>query len=115
MTEYIGLNKTVHSVVEEGAPMCAARLQTTCQFPLKDPFFGIDAIYDAFRAARTKTFLDHKKGHYERYSNTFSSKLSTLSVISTIEPESIKTVLSTSYRDYIVGAPGEMLSTSPRQ
>lgn len=75
------------------------------RLPLKDPFFGIDAIYDALRAARTKTFLNHKKGHYERYGNTFSSKLSTLFVISTIEPENIKTVLSTAFKDYVVGAP----------
>lgn len=75
------------------------------KFPLKDPFFGIDAIYDALRAARTKTFLIHKKGHYENYGNTLSSKLSTLSVISTIEPENIKTVLSTAFKDYVVGAP----------
>lgn len=75
------------------------------KFPLKDPFFGIDAIYDALSAARTKTFLAHRKGHYESYGNTFSSKLSTLSVISTIEPENIKTVLSTAFKDYIVGAP----------
>lgn len=75
------------------------------KFPLKDPFFGVDAIYDALRAAKTKSFLDHKKGHYERYGNTFSSKLSTLSVISTIEPENIKTVLSTAFKDYVVGAP----------
>lgn len=75
------------------------------KFPLKDPFFGIDAIYDALRAARNKTFLIHKKGHYESYGNTFSSKLSTLSVISTIEPENIKTVLSTAFKDYVVGAP----------
>ena len=75
------------------------------KFPLKDPIFGIDAIYHALRAARNKTYLIHKKGHYANYGNTFSSKLSTLSVISTIEPENIKTVLSTAFKDYVVGAP----------
>lgn len=75
------------------------------KFPLKDPFFGIDAIYDSLRAGRAKTFLNHKKGHYERYGNTFSSKLSTVSIISTIEPENIKTVLSTDFKNYVVGAP----------
>lgn len=75
------------------------------KFPLKDPFFGTDAIYDALRAGRNKTFLNLKRGHYERYGNTFSSKLSTLSIINTIEPENIKTVLSTNYKDYNVGAP----------
>jgi cytochrome P450 len=75
------------------------------RFPSKDPFFGIDTIYDALRAVSSKTFLSEKRAHYERYGNTFSSRLSTLSVISTIEPENIRTVLSTAFKDYVVGAP----------
>ena len=75
------------------------------KYPLKDPFFGIDGIYDALRAAKSKSFLSKKRTHYERYGNTFSSRLSTLSVISTIEPENIKTVLYTSFKDFAVGSP----------
>lgn len=75
------------------------------RLPSRDPFFGIDTIYDAVRAVNSKTFLDHTKAHYERYGNTHSYKLSTLSVISTIEPENIKTVLSTAFKDFAVGAP----------
>jgi len=75
------------------------------RFPSKDPFFGIDTIYDALRAVGSKTFLSEKRAHYERYGNTFSSRLSTLSVISTIEPENIRTVLSTAFKDFVVGAP----------
>ncbi|CAF9906100.1 hypothetical protein IMSHALPRED_004078 [Imshaugia aleurites] len=75
------------------------------RLPLKDAFFGVDGIYDALRAARTKTYLDYKRSHYALHGNTFSYKFSTLSVISTIEPENIKTVLSTAFKDYVVGAP----------
>ena len=92
-----------HRAQQETMKQCGCKAPT--KFPLKDPFFGIDVIYDALRAARTKTYLDHKRGHYERYGNTFSSKLSTLPVISTIEPHNIKTVLSAAFKDYVVGAP----------
>ena len=81
------------------------RCEPPAKYPLKDPFFGIDVIYEALRAAGTKTYLGHKRSHYERHSNTFSSKLATLPVISTIEPDNIKTVLSAAFKDYIVGAP----------
>ena len=97
------LRLTTHRAQEDIIKQCGCK--APAKFPLKDPFFGIDAIYDALRAARAKTFLNNKRGHYERYGNTFSSKLSTLSVISTIEPENIKTVLSAAFKDYIVGAP----------
>ncbi len=49
--------------------------------------------------------MSQKRADYERYGNTFSSALATLSVINTIEPENIKTVLSTAFKDYAVGAP----------
>ena len=70
--------------------------KSPAKLPLKDPFFGIDAIYHTLRALKTKTFRSHIKGHYERYGNTFSSTLLTRPVISTI--------LSTAFKDYLVGA-----------
>lgn len=75
------------------------------RYPSIDPFFGIDAIYHTIRALNSKTFLSQTKAHYERYGNTFSSRLSTLSIIQTIDPENIKTVLSTSFADFAIGAP----------
>ena len=79
--------------------------QPPAKLPHKDPFFGIDEIRDALRAAKSKTFLERKRGQYEQHGNTFSSRLSTLDVISTIEPENVKTVLSTKFADYVVGFP----------
>lgn len=92
-----------HQAQQETIKRCGCK--APAKFPLKDPFFGIDVIYDALRAAKAKRFLDHKRDHYERHGNTFSSKLSILPVISTIEPHNIKTVLSTAFKDYVVGAP----------
>lgn len=74
------------------------------RYPSRDPFFGIDTIYEAICALNSKNFLSQKLVHYERYGSTFSSRLSTFSVISTIEPENIKTVLSAAFKDYVVGA-----------
>ncbi len=75
------------------------------KYPSKDPFFGLDTIYDTLRALSSKTFLSQKMADYERCGNTFSSALATLSVINTIEPENIKTILSTAFKDFAVGAP----------
>ncbi|KAL8648072.1 MAG: hypothetical protein Q9226_006151, partial [Calogaya cf. arnoldii] len=75
------------------------------RYPGWDPFFGIDVIYDAVRAAKRKTFLSEMITHYQRYGNTFSSRLTTYPVISTIEPENIKVVLSTNFKDFVVGTP----------
>ena len=74
------------------------------QLPHKDPFFGIDAIREALRAAKAKTFLEFKRKHYELYGSTFSFPFSTLFAISTIEPENIKALLSTKFEDYSVGS-----------
>ena len=73
--------------------------------PQRDPFFGIDAIRDSLRALESKTFLKQKQGLYEQYGNTFSSKMATLSLISTIEPENIKAVLYTKFDDFEIGEP----------
>ncbi|KAL8755506.1 MAG: hypothetical protein Q9199_003586 [Rusavskia elegans] len=75
------------------------------KYPVWDPFFGIDVIYDAVRAAKRNTFLTEKISHYNTYGNTHSSRLTSYPVISTIEPENIKTVLSTNFKDFVIGSP----------
>ena len=73
------------------------------RYPLKDPFFGIDGIIDAFKSVKLKTFLEQQQNYYSKYGNTYSSRRSTFSVINTAEPENIKTILSTKFEDYSVG------------
>lgn len=70
-----------------------------------DPVFGIDVIYDAIRAVKRKTFMSEKQSHYNAYGNTHSSRLATDTLISTIEPDNIKTVLSTNFKDFMIGTP----------
>ena len=72
--------------------------------PLKDPLFGIDGIRAAFRAIASKTFLEQVENQYKEYGNTFSSRRATFDIIYTVEPENIKTILSTKFEDYEVGS-----------
>lgn len=84
-------------------------LQNGCKpprrYPVWDPFFGVDVIYNAVRAAKRKTFMSEKESHYKTYGHTHSSRLTTFPVISTIEPENIKGVLSTNFKDFVIGTP----------
>ncbi|KAL8669877.1 MAG: hypothetical protein Q9168_005550 [Polycauliona sp. 1 TL-2023] len=75
------------------------------KYPVWDPFLGLDVIYDAVRAANRHTFLTEKISHYKTYGNTHSSRLTTYPVISTIEPENIKAVLSTHFKHFVIGTP----------
>lgn len=75
------------------------------RFPVWDRLLGLDVIYNAIRAQNRKTFLRELQSHYEAYGNTHSSRLTTYRVLNTIEPENIKIVLSTNFKDFVVGAP----------
>lgn len=75
------------------------------KYPVWDPFFGIDVVYDAIRAIKRKTFLSEDISHHEAYGKTHSSRLITFPVISTIEPENIKAVLSTNFKKFVIGSP----------
>ena len=75
------------------------------KYPVWDPLFGIDVVYDAIRAIKRKSFLREKISHYEAYGTTHSSRLTTFPVISTIEPENIKAVLSTNFKNFVIGSP----------
>ena len=79
--------------------------QSPSKYPVWDPIFGLDVIYDAVRAVKRKTFMSEKTSHYQTYGNTHSSRLTTFPVISTIEPENIKTVLSLNFKDFVIGTP----------
>lgn len=79
--------------------------KTPPRLPIWDPLLGLDAIYNAIRSIKRKTFLSDTRSHYEKYGNTHTSRLTTYSVLCTIEPENIKTVLSTNFKDFVTGAP----------
>ena len=75
------------------------------RFPVWDRLLGLDNMYTAIRAAQRKTFLSEKRSDFDRYGNTYSSRLTTYPVIVTIEPENIRTILSSSFKDVTIGSP----------
>ena len=75
------------------------------QFPVWDPLFGLDVMYKTIQAHNSKTFMSTKRSHHETYGMTHSSRLATVSTINTIQPENIKAVLSTNFKDFVVGTP----------
>ncbi|KAL8824213.1 MAG: hypothetical protein Q9191_005214 [Dirinaria sp. TL-2023a] len=78
------------------------------RFPVRDPLLGLDVIYNAIRSVKRKTFLSDTKSHYEKYGNTHTSRLTTYPVLCTIEPENIKTVISTNFKDFVTGTSRRM-------
>ncbi|KAL8696267.1 MAG: hypothetical protein Q9201_007743 [Fulgogasparrea decipioides] len=69
----------------------------------KDPILGLDAVYEAVQAGKSKNYLARQRTLHDRFGYTFSSRFLTTAVINTIEPENIKTVLQTNFQDYGIG------------
>lgn len=73
------------------------------KYPQKDPFFGLDILWDTILAIRSKSYLDRIRRLYEQNGNTFTSATLASAIIHTIEPENLKCVLSTNFKDYEIG------------
>ena len=61
---------------------------------------GLDVLRNLILAVRSKRYLATIQRSYQQYGNTFSKTILFSSIICTIEPENIKAVLSTRFRDY---------------
>jgi hypothetical protein len=72
-------------------------------YPLKDPIFGIDGMFETLAAAKEQRLLERANNNYKKYGNTFASKLFRQRVIVTIEPQNVKTVLSLRFKDFGIG------------
>ncbi|KIW08038.1 uncharacterized protein PV09_00982 [Verruconis gallopava] len=72
-------------------------------FPIKDPIFGIDNIIESVRAKNEHRLLDRILNNFEKYGNTFGSKMAQRKIIVTREPENVKTILSLKFKDYSLG------------
>ena len=75
------------------------------RLPVWDPVFGLDAIYQTLQAHKSKTLRSSKRSNHEKYGLTHSSRIATSSTIHTIEPENIKAVMATNFKDFEVGTP----------
>lgn len=69
----------------------------------KDPFLGLDDIRTNLRAAQEHRDLENSCEAYSLRKNTFTSRVLLRRAIFTIEPENIKTILSTNFKDFGIG------------
>ncbi|KAI6294406.1 hypothetical protein MCOR29_008988 [Pyricularia oryzae] len=69
-------------------------------WPQKDPFLALDFIQKGLANFRQKKFLDGWTKYYEDLGPTFTTKAAGMLYINTIDPENIKTVLATRFRDF---------------
>ena len=79
--------------------------ESPVRYPHRDPIFGLGEARDALKAAKAKRYLERIHSLYQQYGNTFASEtLLNTSMIYTIEPKNIQTVLVTNFKDYHAGA-----------
>ncbi|KAK2846392.1 hypothetical protein FQN49_005768 [Arthroderma sp. PD_2] len=69
-------------------------------YPDFDPIFGLGVILEAVKSSKHSTFLEDAWKRYQKHGNTFSTKLTGLPIISTCEPENVKTVLAVKFADF---------------
>ncbi|KAM5469092.1 hypothetical protein MauCBS54593_004444 [Microsporum audouinii] len=69
-------------------------------YPDFDPIFGLGLVFEAVKSSKHDTFLEDIWKRYQKYGNTFSSRLTGLPIITTCEPENVKTVLAVKFSDY---------------
>jgi cytochrome P450 len=72
-------------------------------FPLKDPVFGIDEIFRKTKLFKSHTLLDDIYKNFTRLAPTFGSKVFGITIVATMEPENVKTILSLKFKDFGLG------------
>lgn len=73
------------------------------KFPQRESLIGYDLYKSQLMAAKQRRILRTAVERFERFGKTLEFTLLGRSIISTIEPENIKTVLATSFKDYGLG------------
>ncbi|KAF2190986.1 cytochrome P450 52A12 [Zopfia rhizophila CBS 207.26] len=85
-------------IKDNGCQPCLARVN-------KDPFLGIDILRENFRCSKSHTILEKTYNRVQNFGqNTFASRIMTMPLIVTVEPENIKTILTLKFKDYSLGA-----------
>ncbi|PYI00042.1 cytochrome P450 [Aspergillus ellipticus CBS 707.79] len=69
----------------------------------KDPFLGLDILSGTIRAIKDHQVLQRGAALHHIHGNTLKAKELTSTIILTIEPENIKTILSLNFTDYSLG------------
>jgi cytochrome P450 len=66
-------------------------------------FFGIPGFIRLTKAVREKRWIDHLYNEYAVYGNTYQQRFLSRNIITTIEPENIKALLATQFKDFSLG------------
>ncbi|KAM5475038.1 hypothetical protein MauCBS54593_001509 [Microsporum audouinii] len=66
----------------------------------KDPFLGLDVIHRSIRNSRKHKALERSCERFHKLGNTFKLRVFFTPIISTVEPENIKSVLAINFKDY---------------
>lgn len=86
-----------------------------CKSPPRIPQFENIIGFEMFRvqaaAAKNKRILQTAKDRFDTYGNTWDITVMGKKFINTIEPENIKTILATNFKDYGLG--GRLAAFSP--
>lgn len=69
----------------------------------KDPFLGIDVAMVMSKTHKEHIMLEENQKRFARLGNTFQSRMMTMPIIATCEPENVKTILSLKFKDYSFG------------
>lgn len=67
-------------------------------------FFGTPAFLRLSKAVKEKRWIEYIADQYGLYGNTFKQRIFSRTLISTIEPENIKAVLATQFKDFCLGS-----------
>jgi cytochrome P450 len=74
------------------------------RYPNKDPVFGLDVAWRNYISQKNHNLLPELLSRYQKYGNTYSLRLGGSRSLSTIEPENLKSVLSTDFASYSFGS-----------
>lgn len=66
-------------------------------------FFGIPAFFRLGKAVREKTWIDYLTNEYGVYGTTYRQKFLNRDLLTTIEPENVKAILATQFKDFSLG------------
>ncbi|KAH7078046.1 cytochrome P450 [Paraphoma chrysanthemicola] len=83
-------------IKENGCKPCLGRFN-------KDPILGLDVMQMMTQNSKNHILLRENKKRFEKLGNTFHSRMITMPIIATCEPENVKTVLSLKFKDYSFG------------
>ncbi|KAJ3496049.1 hypothetical protein NLG97_g2952 [Lecanicillium saksenae] len=72
-------------------------------YPHKDPIFGIDILFANIKSARNNRFISASAQRFQDLgANTYCTWIQGHQTIHTIEPENVKTIMATKWKDYSV-------------